>query len=157
MNDIVGVEALPEELSVVDEGRGTELRIHIVAEIDLENVEIFIVEVVGALAVEATIHGLCEIEMRDCLETDFGEINIMLATVVVDLHKRNKTETRQSEGESEVKHMFHFTRRVDVAANEVAAGIDLLYVNPVKTEGSLRDAGAINLRKLLEVVVMERH
>ena len=139
------MEALPEELSVVDEGRGTELRIHIVAEIDLENVEIFIVEVVGALAVEAAIHGLCEIEMWDCFETDLGEINIMLATVIVDLHERNKAETRQSKGESEVKHMFHFTRRVDVAANEVAAGIDLLYVNPVKAEGSLRDAGAINL------------
>ena len=136
---------MPEELSVVDEGRGAELRIHIVAEIDLENVEIFIVEVVGALAVETAIHGLCEIEMRDCLETDFGEINIMLATVVVDLHKRNKTETRQSEGESEVKHMFHFVRRVDEAANEVAAGIDLLHVNPVKAEGRLGDAGAINL------------
>ena len=139
------MEALPEELSVVDEGRGAELRIHIVAEIDLENVEIFIVEVVGALAVEATIHGLCEIEMGDCFETDFGEINIMLATVIVDFHERNKAETRQSKGEREVKHMFHFTRRVDVAANEVAAGIDLLYVNPVKAEGRLGDVGAINL------------
>ena len=157
MDDIVGVEALPEELSVEDEGRGAELGIHVVAEIDLENVEIFIVEVIGALAVGAAIHGLCEIEMRDCFETDFREIDIMLATVIVDLHKRNKAETRQSEGESEVEHTFHLTRRVDVATNEVAAGIDLLYVNPVKVEGSLRDTGAINLRKFLEIVVMERH
>ena len=108
MNDIIGVETLSEVLAIEDEGRGAELGIHIVAEIYLEYVEIFVVEVVGALAVETTIHGLCEIEMRDCLETDFGEINIMLATVAVDLHKRNKTETRQSEGESEVKHTFHF-------------------------------------------------
>ena len=136
---------MPEELSVVDEGRGAELRIHVVAKIDFKYAKIFVVKVVGALAVESSVHGLGKIEMGNCFKTNLGEINIMLATVVVDLHKRNKAETRQSKGEREVKHMFHFTRRVDVAANEVAAGIDLLHVNPVKAEGSLGDVGAINL------------
>lgn len=144
MNDIIGVETLSEVLSVEDEGRGTELGIHVVAEIDFKYTKIFVIKVVGALAVEATIHGLGEIEMGDCLETDFGEINVMLATVIVDLHKRNKAETWQFEGESEIKHVFHFTRRVDVATNEVAAGIDLLHVNPVKAESIFGNAGTVD-------------
>ena len=67
MDDIIGVEALPKELSVEDEGRVTELGIHIVAEIHFEYTKIFFVEGVGALAVEATVHGLSKIEMGDCL------------------------------------------------------------------------------------------
>lgn len=144
MDDIIGVEALPEELSVEDEGRVAELWIHIVAEIHFEYAKIFVVEVVGALAVEATVHGLSKIEMGDCLESYFGEINIMLAAVIVDLHKRNEAEAWQPEGEDEVKHSFHFTRRVDEVANEVAAGIDLLHVNPVKAESILGDTGTVD-------------
>ena len=108
MNDIFGVETLSEVLAIEDEGRGAELGIHVVAKIDFKYAKIFVVKVVGALAVESSVHGLGKIEMGNCFKTNLGEINIMLAAVIVDFHERNETEAWQPEGESEVKHTFHF-------------------------------------------------
>ena len=86
MNDIFGVETLSEVLAIEDEGRGAELGIHVVAKIDFKYAKIFVVKVVGALAVESSVHGLGKIEMGNCFKTNLGEINIMLAAVFVDLH-----------------------------------------------------------------------
>jgi hypothetical protein len=149
------MEALAEILAIEDEGGGAEVGVHVVAEIDLEDVEVLVVKVVGALAVPSAVHGLGVIDVGDGLEIDFREVDVALAAVVVDLHEGDEAETRKLEREGKVEHFLYFVRRVDIAADQVAAGIDLLQINILEEEGVSRDADSVDLGEFGQVVVME--
>ena len=151
------MESLSQILPIKHYRRRTKLRIHIVPQINLQYPEILVVKIVRTLAVQSTVHRLGRVEMGDGVEVNLREIDIMAAAIVVDLHERYEAEAWKAEREGEVEHANYFFGRVDVASDEVAAGIHLLQVDALKLEGSLWYAGVVDLRELAEVVMMERH
>ena len=97
------------------------------AHIDVEHTPTAVVEIIAATAIASTVAAFGKIAMGYGVEVQCCERDEVLMTIGICLHQCYKAEASG----------------VDIAAYEVATGVELHHVNALETEGRLGNIGAI--------------
>lgn len=113
------------------------------AHIDVEHTPTAVVEIIAATAIAPTVAAFGKIAMGYGVEVQCCERDEVLTTIGVCLHQCYKAEAREAEAEAEIHHAMRLGCGVDIAAYEVATGVELHHVNALETEGRLGNIGAI--------------
>ncbi len=128
------MKSLSQIFAIINKRRFAVIWIGIVAHVNLQNLHVTVIQIVAAFAIATSIHRLCEIDVRNAIQMNIFQIHKMFTAIVIHLHQGNESNTWNAKTDIEIQHLMCFFSIVNVAFDEIAAGVHLLQVNSFKIE-----------------------